>query len=162
MSSRSSSRSRVIIAGSRDFNDYDYLRAYLATIPPWLHITEVVSGRAAGADSLGERWAEERNIPVKLFPADWKRHGKKAGPMRNAEMGVYADGLIAFWDGESRGTQHMISFMQHYNKWTYVVRTDIPWCRKTENGRPVLNNVKYTQESPPGKFENLLESGEKI
>jgi hypothetical protein len=137
---------KTIIAGSRDFNDFDYMKAYLATIPPWIEITEVVSGCAQGADTLGEKWAELKRIPVKRFPAEWERLGKRAGPIRNAEMGIYAEGLIAFWDGKSRGTQHMILFMQQNNKWTYVVRTDIPWCGKYENRSPVLNNVEYTQE----------------
>ena len=138
--------SKVIIAGSRDFTDWDYLAGYLATLPPWLEITEVVSGGAPGADTLGEEWAGLHNHPVKRFPADWARHGKKAGPIRNAEMGVYADGLIAFWDGQSRGTEHMIQYMKQNGKWTYVVRTDIPWCKEFKNGWPVLNNTEYTQE----------------
>lgn len=150
--------SRVIIAGSRDFNDFEYLKSYLATIPPWIEITEVVSGCAPGADTLGEQWADLYGKPIKRFPAEWKRLGKKAGPIRNAEMGVYADGLVAFWDGQSKGTEHMINFMKQNNKWTYVVRTDIPWCRKFhevdqgkypfQRGTPVLNNVEYTQERP--------------
>ena len=148
--------SKVIIAGSRDFNDWDYLVGYLATLPPWIEITEVVSGGAKGADTLGEEWANLHAIPIKRFEADWERHGKKAGPIRNVEMGVYAEGLIAFWDGQSRGTLHMINYMKEEGKWTYVVRTDIPWCRKFhevdkgkypfQKGIPVLNNVEYTQE----------------
>jgi hypothetical protein len=144
--------SKVIIAGSRDFNDYPYLRAYLASIPPWIEITEVVCGMAAGADTLGKQWAEKNGIPVKEFPADWERLGRKAGPMRNVEMGVYADGLVAFWDGQSKGTLHMIKFMESEGKWTYVVRTDIPWNKQynttIHNGKthetPLLNNVTYT------------------
>ena len=148
--------SKVIIAGSRDFNDWDYLVGYLATLPPWLEVTEVVSGCASGADTLGEEWATLHNIPIKRFPADWERHGKKAGPIRNAEMGIYAEGLIAFWNGTSKGTEHMIRFMKDAGKWTYVIRTDIPWCRKFhevdqglhpfKKGPPILNNVEYTQE----------------
>ena len=148
--------SRVIIAGSRDFNDFVYLQGYLATIPPWLEITEVVSGGAPGADTLGEQWATLHNVPIKRFPAEWERLGKKAGPIRNAEMGIYAEGLIAFWNGTSKGTLHMINFMKEAGKWTYVIRTDIPWCGKFhevdrsvqpfKKGMPILNNVEYTQE----------------
>lgn len=127
----------------------------MATIPPWLDITEVVCGEAAGADTLGKQWAELHGITVKSFPADWDRLGKKAGPIRNAEMGVYADGLIAFWDGQSAGTRHMINFMQSHNKWTYVIRTDIPWNKKwitrIYKGKtyksPELNNVIYTDNT---------------
>lgn len=149
-----SKTSKVIIAGSRDFSDFGYLKGYMATIPPWLHLTEVVCGMAKGADSLGKQWAELNGIPVKEFHAEWDRLGRKAGPMRNAEMGIYADGLIAFWDGKSTGTKHMIDFMKGEGKWTYVVRTDIPWNREFKttihNGKtykePILNNVEYTQE----------------
>ncbi len=69
---------------------------------------EIVCGMAKGADLLGKRYAEERGFKVKEFPADWNTNGKKAGPMRNTEMANYADALIAFWDGTSSGTGHMI------------------------------------------------------
>lgn len=71
-------------------------------------ITEVVSGTCKGVDQLGEEWAERKGIPVKKFPADWSKHGRRAGPLRNREMAKYADALIAIWDGKSRGTRSMI------------------------------------------------------
>ena len=73
-------------------------------------ITEVVSGKARGVDTLGEWWAKsgEKDIPIQSFPADWKKFKKAAGYIRNAEMAKYADALIAIWDGESRGTFNMI------------------------------------------------------
>lgn len=102
---------RVIIAGSRDFSDYDALKSYadvkLSNISRRDSI-EVVSGCARGADTLGERYAEERGYGIKKFPADWNRYGKSAGYLRNVEMAEYADALIAFWDGKSKGTEHMI------------------------------------------------------
>ncbi len=70
--------------------------------------TAVVSGTARGADRLGEIWAQMQGIPVVQFPADWNRYGKKAGYLRNIEMADHAEALIALWDGESRGTKHMI------------------------------------------------------
>lgn len=74
---------------------------------PWA-VTEVVSGGARGADAFGEEWARDRRVPVRVFPADWNRHGRAAGPIRNREMAEYADALVAVWDGESRGTKNMI------------------------------------------------------
>ncbi|MBR1697914.1 MAG: DUF2493 domain-containing protein, partial [Anaerovibrio sp.] len=68
----------------------------------------IVSGHAPGADTLGERYAHEHGLKCELYPADWNTHGKAAGPIRNAEMANNADALIAFWDGESRGTKNMI------------------------------------------------------
>ena len=73
-----------------------------------MDITEIVSGGAAGADKLGERWAREHGVPVKLFPADWKAHSIATRPVRNRQMAEYADALIALWDSTSRGTANMI------------------------------------------------------
>ncbi len=85
-------------------------------------ITEVVSGRAAGFDDLGEQYAHRNDIPIKPFPAEWERHGLLAGKMRNIEMGRYADALIAIWDGYSGGTRHMIEFMRELGKPVHVHR----------------------------------------
>ena len=71
-------------------------------------ITEVVCGGAKGVDSLGKQWAEEHQVPVTMFPANWEKYGKSAGPKRNQEMAEYAEALIAVWDGKSRGTKSMI------------------------------------------------------
>jgi len=100
---------KTIIAGSRGIEDYDQVK--MATFMAAKHgikVTEVVSGHARGIDRLGERWAAENGIPVKLFVPDWDKDGKRAGLLRNAEMAEYADALIAIWDGASRGTKNMI------------------------------------------------------
>ncbi len=81
----------------------------------------IISGRAKGADRLGERFAQEHNIPIQRFLADWDTHGKKAGFLRNLEMAKAADILIAFWDGKSRGTQHMMESMQKLEKPVFLV-----------------------------------------
>lgn len=75
-------------------------------------ITEVVSGGAPGVDSLAETWAAQNGIPVKQFPADWNRYGRKAGPIRNTEMAGYAEALIAVWDGRSKGTRNIIQLVR--------------------------------------------------
>lgn len=98
---------KVIIAGGRDVFDYDLLLKAISQCN--MEITEVVSGGADGADALGERWARENNIKCTVFPAMWNIHGRAAGPIRNREMAEYAEGLIALWDAESRGTKDMIS-----------------------------------------------------
>ena len=81
-----------------------------------LTISEVVSGKARGADSLGELWANENNVKLSDFPADWDRYGKRAGYVRNEEMGHYADKAIIFWDGASKGTKNMIDIMKKLKK----------------------------------------------
>ena len=105
---------RVIIAGTRTFQDYDLLCRkcdfFFANKRP----TAIVCGEARGADSLGKKYAEEHNLQVNSFPADWNKYGKRAGYIRNREMAEHADALIAFWDGSSRGTQHMINLAKEY------------------------------------------------
>ena len=104
------SKYRVIIAGCRDFTDYELLKEkcdfYLQNKKPENIV--IVSGHASGADSLGERYAQERGYETEIYPADWKTNGRAAGPIRNAQMATVADALIAFWDGKSRGTKNMI------------------------------------------------------
>lgn len=99
---------RVIIAGGREFDDYDLLCSEMVDLNLDMTTLSIVSGTARGADSLGERWAYNNNIPVNKFPALWRVHGKSAGYRRNAEMADNADMLVAFWDGKSKGTRHMI------------------------------------------------------
>jgi hypothetical protein len=105
---------KVIIAGSRDFDDYELLRKYCDHVLQNQTEIEIVSGTARGADQLGERYAKERGYPVKQFPADWNK-GKSAGYIRNEEMAKYGDALIAFWNGMSKGTEHMINLAKQYN-----------------------------------------------
>ena len=97
---------RTIIAGSRTITDIDAVRIAMCRCG-WTP-SLVLSGTARGADRLGEQWAEENNIPVARFPADWYAYGKRAGYIRNELMSDNADALVALWDMESRGTKHMI------------------------------------------------------
>lgn len=112
---------RVIIAGTRTFNDVEFLKKQMYYAFRNDYISEIVSGCAKGADLLGEEWAKERNIPVKRFPADWAKHGKAAGPMRNEEMAKNADACIVFWDGESKGTKNMIDNAKKQNLKLFVI-----------------------------------------
>jgi hypothetical protein len=117
---------RVIIAGGRYFEDMGLLTEFMDTVRTNFDITEIVHGGAKGADMLGEAWALASRIPTRCFPADWQKHGLRAGPIRNAEMAQYADVLVAFWDGESKGTKNMIQTMKQAGKLAIVVRYDIP------------------------------------
>ena len=105
---------KIIVAGGRDFNNYSLLERTLDSVLIRDQL-EIVSGTARRADRLGEKYAEEHNIPVKRFPADWDKHGKSAGYKRNEEMAEYGDALVAFWNGQSRGTKHMIELAKKYN-----------------------------------------------
>ena len=100
---------RVIIAGSRDFDNYDFLRKKMGFLLQ--DIKEeivIICGMARGADLLGKRYAEENSYRVLEYPAQWDKYGKRAGYLRNIEMAENADALVAFWDGRSKGTKHMI------------------------------------------------------
>lgn len=105
---------KVIIAGSRDFNDYNLLCKQCDFLLQNQKEIEIVSGTARGADQLGERYAKERGYKIKQFPADWNKFGKAAGYIRNEEMAKYGEALIAFWNGESKGTGHMIDLARQY------------------------------------------------
>ena len=116
---------RVIIAGSRDITEYtDVYEAILES--RWKDdITEVISGGARGVDKLGERFAREHNLPVTHFLANWNKHGKAAGYIRNQEMAMNADALIAVWDMKSKGTANMIEVAQAMDIPTFIWRVYI-------------------------------------
>ena len=97
---------KVIIAGSRTIRDKNTVERAMRKVT-WV-ITEIVSGGAAGVDTLGEEIAKEKGVSVRIFNADWNQYGKSAGPIRNQQMADYADALLAVWDGRSRGTLDMI------------------------------------------------------
>lgn len=115
---------KLIIAGSRTIKHYSPfdIHEICCTLPEYP--TEVVCGMAKGPDLLGRDFALEYNIPCVHFPADWKTLGKQAGFVRNIAMAKYADALLAFWDGESRGTRHMICEM--LNRYKPV---NVKWCK---------------------------------
>lgn len=99
---------RVIIAGGRYFDNYELLSTKCDKILQNQDDVTIISGGAKGADSLGEKYAKERGYTIEIFPAKWNEYGKKAGMIRNVEMADSSDSLIAFWDGKSKGTKHMI------------------------------------------------------
>jgi|GEM_PF-1075557 len=99
---------KVIIAGTRTFNDYNLLCKKMDNLLKNQVNIEIVSGGAEGADALGERYAKEMGYKLKIFPADWDNLGKKAGFVRNEEMSRYANACAVFWDGMSKGSFSMI------------------------------------------------------
>lgn len=113
----------IIIAGSRDFNNYNVVKKALANFLKSKNTTDkptIICGMARGADMVGYTLAKKYGLSLKEFPADWNNLGRKAGYVRNKEMAQYAHDngngvLLAFWDGESRGTKHMIDLAKKYN-----------------------------------------------
>lgn len=115
---------KVVVAGSRSFNDYKLLERklihFLSRYKP--EEVEIVSGGARGADSLGERFAKEKGCHLKIMRANWELFGRSAGYIRNEEMAKYADACVVFWDGKSRGSKHMIDLAEKYNLDLRIVR----------------------------------------
>ena len=105
---------RIIIAGSRDFTDYDKLKEVFSKACDYWNILdpkdiEIVSGGARGADRLGENLALSYGFKLTRIPADWNTHGKSAGYKRNKVMAEYGTHLLAFHINGSKGTGHMIN-----------------------------------------------------
>jgi hypothetical protein len=122
---------KIIIAGIRTLVDYSVVCR--AVEISGFSISMVVSGldediekrrvqgfRIRGVDALGERWARQNKIPFKRFSPNWERYGKRAGPKRNREMALFADGLLAIWNGQSRGTKDMIDAMFEVKKPIFI------------------------------------------
>jgi hypothetical protein len=107
---------KLAIVGSRSFNDYDLLCDFIEENYNVKEITEIVSGGARGADALGERFANDYLKELTVFPADWEKHGKKAGLLRNVDIIKNCDECVCFWDGESHGTKHDIELCEKMNK----------------------------------------------
>jgi len=115
---------KLIVAGGRDFDDYFLLKGWVNRLANETYAeraVSIVSGMARGADALGTQFAKEHGVRLYEFPADWDQYGKRAGFMRNEQMGRFSDGLLAFWDIRSKGTAHMIEFMRKLNKPVHIV-----------------------------------------
>ncbi len=119
----------LIIAGKRDFADEAYFRETVDAFCRKNSVLAIFSGTAKGADQMGERYAEEKGIPIRRFLPDWARYGRAAGVLRNKEMveAAICDGgsgaLLAFWDGKSRGTGSIIKLAQEEG-----LQVQIAWC----------------------------------
>lgn len=102
---------KVIVAGGRDFASFTRLCMILDGHFREAGVIEIVSGGARGVGSMAEKWARTRGVYCEVHPADWRKYGKRAGMVRNAEMAEIADDLVAIWDKKSRGTAAMIDMM---------------------------------------------------
>ena len=103
---------KVAVIGSRTFKDKERLFAVLSSN----NITHIISGGAIGADTIAEQWAAANNIPVTIYKPDWEKFGKSAGFIRNYDIIKDAEMIIAFWDGESKGTEHSLKYANKIGK----------------------------------------------
>ena len=113
---------RIVIAGSRNFNDYEHLSKVIDDHLKKHNVDDVIfiTGGCRGADMLGERYAKEHGFVCQRYSAQWSRYGKAAGPMRNREMAKDCDTVICFWDQKSKGTRSMIEYAKQYGKLLHV------------------------------------------
>jgi hypothetical protein len=115
---------KIIVAGSRDIEDYGVVEEAILH-SGWIDKeTEIVSGMARGVDMLGVRFAKDRGLPLHKFPANWNKYGKTAGMIRNKDMADFADALVAVWDGRSHGTKGMIDIARSKGLKVFIVRVD--------------------------------------
>lgn len=114
---------KIIVAGGREFNDYNRLEKELDNIFKEYHddIT-IISGAARGTDTLGVAYAVRHNLNFIKMPADWDTYGKSAGYRRNEDMANFSDVLVAFWDGNSKGTKHMIDIATRKGMPIHIIR----------------------------------------
>lgn len=101
---------KIAVAGSRTVREIG-----LDEVIP-KYCTEIVSGGARGVDSEAAAWARSHDIPLVEFLPDYKRYGRAAPIKRNEAIAKYADELIAFWDGQSKGTESTINFFKKAGK----------------------------------------------
>ena len=118
----------MIICGGRDFDDYELFQNCMDRLLTYYEEIRLVSGHASGADRFAERYAAERGIEIEVFPAEWKKYGRAAGPIRNREMLDYAKEAIpeiaAFWDGKSKGTKDMLKRAQDAGVKIHIFKAD--------------------------------------
>jgi len=105
------------IIGSRGFSDYSMLTNVLSNYD--IHC--IVSGGAVGADKLAAKYAKENTIHLIEFLPDYPKYGKRAPLVRNELIINETDFVIAFWDGESRGTMHAVNYAKSINKPVEVI-----------------------------------------
>lgn len=111
----------VAIIGSRTFNDYNIGKDEFLKITNNIIVSKIISGGALGADKIGEKIALEFNIPITIFKPDWNL-GKHAGFLRNSDIVVNSDIVIAFWNGISKGTHDSIKKAKKLKKELYIIK----------------------------------------
>ena len=110
---------RIVVAGCREYKNYEEAKEYIDFCISKIREDEnliFLSGGCRGADLLGERYARENGFELEIYPANWEKYGRAAGPKRNREMVLAADYIICFWDGKSRGTKTLVEFAKRENK----------------------------------------------
>ena len=130
---------KMLIAGSRSIGYdrtikdvmYDYDEQIIHILDSLYAVwkpTLVISGNAMGVDEIGECWARNNGIELKIFKPDWEKYGKSAGMRRNEEMVSYCDKAIIFWDGLSKGSKNTIDLLHRTRKEHVIWRVQNDQC----------------------------------
>ena len=135
---------RVLVCGGRDFNDREFVDIVLSRIHAETPITVIITGMARGADRLGSLWGHDRELRVIDFVADWERHGKAAGPIRNQRMldEGKPDMVVAFPGG--RGTADMVDRARRAG-----IPTDFADRDRNAGVEALRASVRRTTSAPP-------------
>lgn len=118
-----------LIVGSKGYTDYAAFKAKCDALLAGKTDIEIVSGGASGTDAMAERYAHDHGYSLQIFPAERSRYGKRAGYVRNREMHSYIStftdrGVIAFWDGSSRGTAQSFALSKEFDNPLRVIKVD--------------------------------------
>lgn len=126
---------KVLVCGGRDYSDDKGLRTVLDAMHKTLSFSVLIHGAARGADQLAANWASSRGIPLQSFPADWQKHGRAAGPIRNEQMlrDARPDMVIAFPGG--RGTAHMVRIAREAGVKVVTVTGDSSFAAMEREGK---------------------------
>lgn len=111
----------IAIVGSREYKHTLAIRSYMELLPK---DTVIISGGARGVDQIAAYEAGRLGLGLSVYEADWDKHGKKAGFLRNRQIVEAADEVVAFWDGLSKGTQHTINLTKIAKKPLTIVRDE--------------------------------------
>lgn len=109
---------KIAIIGSRNLTCVD-IHKYIS-----LNCTEIVSGGARGVDTMAAEYAQQNNIPITVFKPDYEKFGRAAPIVRNKQIVDYADEVIAFWDGKSKGTRSVIQYCEKTSKPCRIITID--------------------------------------
>ena len=126
---------KLAVIGSRKFTNYLFLQRVIRNKFILSKIECIVSGGAKGTDILAELFADTYGIPKKIFYPEWKVYGKRAGFIRNEYIIEYADEVIAFWNGNSKGTKNSIDIAKRLKKKIYIiyVKGKVKWKKKLKD-----------------------------
>lgn len=114
---------RLTIGGCRTFDNYEIFSKFVGECIESINHHDriiILSGHCKGTDLMAEKYAAEKEYEIEIYPADWKKYGRSAGPKRNREMVEKSDVVVAFWDSNSRGTKSLIEYANKKNVTVFI------------------------------------------